>query len=251
MSRGRLLLIPLQMLLVSHARAWPPLSIDDPNILDAGQLELILATTATTTDPEDYYQLPLLDMSLGLIQDHVQLSLVVPYVHSNPHSGASARDFGNPEIGVKWRFLNRDKLQLAFAPFYGFAVSREVAAKGIGIDSNYAAFPINAEYQIDGRWRLNGEVGYFSFGGEPDRWGYGTALAYRAWENCDFLFELAGSVNNDFDEHVLEGRMGFDLTLNRSLHLLFAVATGIRAPAEANDINLDIFLGLQYLYPGE
>jgi hypothetical protein len=53
--------------------------MDDPGILLPGQWEIIAAATQTSTDAGDVYQAPLLDVSLGLIEDRVQIALVVPF----------------------------------------------------------------------------------------------------------------------------------------------------------------------------
>jgi hypothetical protein len=51
---------------VPGAFAGPPLTIDDPGILDPGQWEIIGAVTGATSDTVDVYELPLLDVSYGL-----------------------------------------------------------------------------------------------------------------------------------------------------------------------------------------
>ena len=61
--------------------AGPPLTIDDPGILQPGGLEIILAADGAKTDAIKTYDFPVLDMSLGLT-DNIQMSVVpVSYTH--------------------------------------------------------------------------------------------------------------------------------------------------------------------------
>jgi hypothetical protein len=61
-------------------------------------------------------KLPVLDVSLGVIDQQVQIGATYPYVIADPEGQDSDSDFGNLELGVKWRFWNSEDLQVAFAP---------------------------------------------------------------------------------------------------------------------------------------
>ena len=111
------------------AVAGPPLSIDDPGVLDPGRWEIIGATTLTSGSQGDYWQAPLLDVSLGVIEDHVQIGFVYPYAHADSGDEGLQSDFGNAEIGVKWRFYKTERLQMALAPYHAFGVSTRTAGK--------------------------------------------------------------------------------------------------------------------------
>jgi hypothetical protein len=231
---------------LSPTLAGPPLSIDDPGILDPLQLEAIVATTLVSTDAGDYYQVPVLDISLGFIQDYAQVSLVYPFVYSASNDGGSASDFGNLELGVKWRFLNSTRLQLAFAPYYAFGVPGSTAEKGIGDDTDVVFFPVNAEYQINEKWRLNGEVRYASVDGGDNNWGYGAAMAYARDQRWELLFELSGATGTDFDNGSLEARVGFDAGVTETFHILFSMGTGLSEPSGEDKLDYDVFLGFQF-----
>jgi len=247
----RALFWPFAALALLHAfsatSAGPPLSIDDPGILDPWHLEVITATTVTSTNAGDFYQVPLFDVSLGVIRDYVQVAVVYPYVNVASDDGGSEWDFGNLQVGAKWRFLNSDRLQMAFAPSYAFGVSRSVAEKGLGDNTDVVVFPVNAEYQINATWRLNGEALYASVDDGDDEWGYGAAVAYALNERWELLFELSGTTDSDFDTDFLEARVGFDAALTESVHLLFSMATGLRQSSGEDELDYDIFLGFQFL----
>lgn len=227
--------------------AGPPLSIDDPGVLDAWHWEIIGATTLTSGSDGDYWQAPVLDVSLGVIENYVQVGFVYPYAHADSGNGGTQSDFGNAEFGVKWRFFNNERVQMAFAPYHAFSVSARTAARGIGNESDATVLPINAEYRVDDRWSLNGEVRYVDVDNASNEWGYGVAVAFAPNDRWTLLAEVAGASDTDFDNDFLELRAGFDAALNDSFHVLFSMATGIKEPSGAGKLDYDVFLGLQFL----
>ena len=230
----------------SMALAGPPLSIDDPGVLAAWHWEIIGATTLTSSSGGDYWQVPLLDVSLGVIEDYVQVGLVYPYAHADSGGGGTRSDFGNTEFGVKWRFFRNERLQLAFAPYHAFGVSTRTAARGIGDEHDATVLPINAKYRVNDRWALNGEIRYVSIDDASNEWGYGAAVAFAPNARWTLLAEVAGASDTGFDNDFLELRAGFDMTVTDSLHVLFSIATGIEEPNGAGQLDYDVFLGLQF-----
>ncbi len=225
--------------------AGPPLTMDDPGILAPGQWEIIAAGTFASSSAGDVYQAPLLDVSLGVIEDSVQVALVLPWEHVSFDGSSSVTDFGNVEFGVKWQFFNRDRLQVAVAPYRIFGVSGATAEKGIGDDRDATVIPLDAQYQLGEAWTLNGEIAFANFHGGDDAWEYGVALAYAPGARMAWLAELYGTANEDLDQDWLELRAGFDATLSDDLHLLFAVAAGIDAPTAADELDAAVYLGIQ------
>jgi len=235
------------MIECSPTWAGPPLSIDDPGILDQGQFEIITAATMTSTDGGEFHELPLLDVSFGLVKDYVQVSAGMTYVNVAPDGGMSERDFGNSGVGLKFRFINNDRLQVAFAPAYVFGVSRGAAQKGVGDIADVAVYPINAEYQLNDAWRLNGELGYARSGEGDEEWGYGFAVARILNERRELLFEVTGSSDDLLGSEFMQARVGIDSALTDSLNLLFSIGTGLREPDFAESTNIDVFLGLKFV----
>lgn len=232
----------------STALAGPPLSIDDPGILDPGQLELIAAVTSTETDSGDVSQLPILDMSIGVIEDYLQVGVAFSHVHVRPNDGRSERDFGSPALAFKWRFVNGEKLQMSISPYYVFGISRSAESNGIGDSADVAVFPVNAEYGINEKWRLNGEVSYARIQDDEAQWYYGAAVGYAANSRWDLLLEVAGTSDSTFNTDFVEIRAGFDASLSKSFHLLFSMATGLHRARGEDELDLDVFLGVQYLH---
>lgn len=155
--------------------AGPPLVIDDPGILDCGQWEIIVAGSTVGTDNVDVYEI-VLDVSVGL-SANTQLSVAVPYVEANPAGDTSTRDISNPSVGFKWRFVNTDNLQVAFAPAYAFGITLSAALRGVGDTGNILFLPVNFEYAL-GNWTLNGEFGYVATEADFDGYAYGAAIGH-------------------------------------------------------------------------
>jgi hypothetical protein len=227
--------------------AGPPLSIDDPGILEVGQFEFIAAVTMTTVDGGNFHELPLLDISVGLVQNYVQGSVGLAHVYILPDGERSERDFRSPEVGFKFRFVNRGGLQAAFAPAYVFGVTSSAAEKNVGDIADVVILPINVEYQLTNRWRFNGELGYAHFDDGRGEWGYGVAAAHNIDERLELHFELSGLAVNLFDADFMQVRVGIDSTLSESLHLLFSIGTGVRAPTPEDRVDLDVYLGFKLL----
>jgi hypothetical protein len=224
--------------------AGPPLAIDDPGVLDPGQWEIIVAATMASTPEGEGYEAPILDVSYGLTPN-TQASIVYQYVFVEPDIGTSESDFGNLGVGYKWRFINNDNLQIAFAPAYAFGVSSSKAAQGIGDETDALFLPLDLQYDF-GPWSLLAEFGYESVESDQDAWAYGAALMRMVGERTQVMFELYGGADTDFDNDELNFHIGVDVELVTDLHLLASAGSGLREPRGATELDFDIFLGLQY-----
>lgn len=231
----------------SPAFSGPPLTLDDPGILDTGQWEFITAATNTETDGGDFYQVPLVSISLGLIENKWQAGISIPYAHAAPADSSSAWDFGNLNVGAKWRFLDQGRLQMAFAPYYAFGVSSSTAQDGIGHEVDIVVLPVNAACQINDTWRLNSELRYLRPDAGDSGWGYGTSVAYVLNRRHELLFELAGASDKNFGNRSLNVRVGVDAAVTDAFHFLFSVGTGLNAPNGTSELNHDLFLGFKLL----
>lgn len=229
--------------------AGPPLTIGDTGILDVGQWEIIAATTVVSSNGDDFYQLPVLDVSLGVIKDRLQVSLVQPYAHVDSDDGDWERGLGNLELGLQWRFLDIGNVQIALAPSYTFGAGGSAAERGVGDRAAVAALPVNVEVQINDNWRFNGEVTYSMVdgGGEEDAVGYGAAIAYSASDQWELLMEISGSSDTRFDNGFLDVRIGFDVAASETFHVLFSIGTGVREPRGEDALDREVWFGLQWL----
>ena len=219
--------------------------MEDPGVLAPGQWEIITAGTYTSTSGGDAYQLPLLDISLGIIEDKVQVAMVLPWEHVSPNIGPSSSDFGSVEVGVKCQFFSSERLQMALAPYQVFGVSQGTADKGIGSDVDVTVLPLNAQYQLSDTWTLNGELSFANVHGGNDEMGYGAAVSFAPGGRYTWLAEVYGGADTSFNDHSFELRAGVDVELRDDLHLLFAAATSVDAPTAGEELDAGVYVGIQ------
>ncbi len=224
--------------------AGPPLTINDPGILDSGQWEIIGAVTGSGTDNIDIYQ-AILDVSVGLTEN-TQLSAVYPYAWVDPTGDDSHTHFGNLAIGFKWRFYDGERLQLAFAPAYAFGIVLSAALRGIGNDTDILFLPVNFASSLGGDWTLNGEFGYVSTQDDTDGFGYGIAIGYPVGAKTRMMFELYGGSDTDFEQDRLNFNVGLDHRIGSAWHLLGAAGAGLREPDSRDKLDFNVYLGVQY-----
>ena len=127
-----------------------------------------------------------------------------------------------------------------------FGVTRSLAERGLGDDSDTLLLPLAAEYRINNRLRLNPSLGYASVDEGEDEWAYSAALAYALNSRWELLCELAGATDTDFDDDTLDVRAGFDFAIRDDFHLLFSAATGLREPRGEGGLDYDLYVGLQW-----
>jgi hypothetical protein len=225
------------------ALAGPPLTIDDPGILDPGSFEIILAGATERRDSGDTHLLPILDVSYGLSADF-QLSAVATRIAVDPEEGSSKSDFGPAALGVKWRFLDRNDLQMSVGPYHEFLLRDGAADREVTEDLDIWVLPVQLQYQL-GDWRLNAEIGYSVVRDDTDEWGYGIAVAHPFGERLELMTEFSGGATREFDESATAWLVGFDFAMSDSLHLLGSGGASLHEAGD-DDVDLQTYLGLQW-----
>ena len=236
---GALMTVVLQL----PAHAGPPLTIDDPGILDPGTFEIIVASSLETRDSGDQWFWPILDVSCGLGPD-LQLGVVATRVVVDPDPGSRKSDFGPAAVGLKWRFLDAGDLQMSVAPFVETLLREGAVDRGVINDVDVWALPVQWQYQLD-EWRLNAELRYVAVSGETNEWGYGVAVARPVNERIELMAELHGGADRSLDDHGVLYRFGADVALSERWHLLMALGGSIDEPGD-DDIELQGYFGLQW-----
>lgn len=225
------------------AVAGPPLSIDDPDILEPGQFEVILAGTVEKGASERVWELPLVDLSFGLTPQ-VQLSAVASRIVLDPDDGSRKSDFGTGSIGLKWRFIEAAALQVSVAPFFETELREGAVERGVVEDVETWTLPVQGQYEF-GSWRLNGELAYTAARGAMDEWAFGVAASWPVSTVLTAMVELHGAAEPGFNETAGYLRIGADIALSESWHVLGALGRGIHEPGEA-DTDLLGYFGIQW-----
>jgi outer membrane receptor protein involved in Fe transport len=225
------------------ALAGPPLTIDDPGILDPGSFEVIVAAAIDSRDSGDSVLFPILDVSYGLSQN-IQLAAVATRIAYDPDDGSSKSDFGPGAVSVKWRFLERDAMQMSVAPFLETQLRDGAVDRGVTEDLDAWVLPVQFQYEWP-NLRLNAEVRYAAVHDEGDEWGYGVALAYPLAERLEALVEVHGGADYRLDDASWLYRVGIDLALTERWHILAAAGSSFDEPGD-DDLDVQGYLGLQW-----
>jgi outer membrane receptor protein involved in Fe transport len=236
---GALMTVLLQL----PAQAGPPLSIDDPGILDPGAFEIIVASAFESRDSGEQWLLPILDVSYGLGPD-LQLGVVATRAVADPDEGSRKSDFGPASVGIKWRFLDAGALQMSVAPFFETLLRDGAADRGVVEDVDAWVLPVQWQYQL-AEWRLNAELRYAAISGDDNEWGYGVAAAYPVSENLELMGELHGGADRSLDDRGALYRLGADLRLSERWHLLVSAGAAFDEPGD-DDTDLQGYFGLQW-----
>lgn len=225
------------------AFAGPPLSIDDPGILDPGKFEIIVAGASASRESGDELLLPIVDVSYGWSPD-IQLAFVATRAVTDPDGGERKSDFGPAAAGVKWRFLNQERLQMSLAPFFEFLPRDGAADREVAEDLNAWVLPMQLQYEFT-NWRLNTEVGYILEHDAGDAWKFGAAAAYPVNDRVEALVELRHDTDVEFDERETSYLVGIDFSMTESWHLLASAGAALHESGD-DDVDLRTFLGLQW-----
>lgn len=222
----------------------PPLSIDDPEILTPGELEIIVAGTLEDTDSGKRYLLPVLDLSYGL-SENVQASAILTRAVNDPAQGSSKSDLGPGAIGVKWRFLARERLQMSVAPYYERHLRNGAVDRGVTDEIEAWVLPIELQYELTA-WRFNAEVRYAAIEHAGNEWSYGVAAAYPVTERLELMGEVHGGADRELRDDQLAYRFGLDFAATPTFHLLASVGAGLDETEDDEDLDLQAYLGLQW-----
>jgi hypothetical protein len=223
--------------------AAPPLTFDDPGILDRGQMEIILLVEGERTSERRIWQLPALDFSMG-ISDNVQVAAVLPRTVSDPRGQSSRSGPGVGELGIKWRFVDRDSVALAIAPVMAFNLGDASVDRGVVEETRALSVPLVFEWSLE-TWRLGAEFGYVFEREGADELSWGLSAIRPLGERIEVLAAITGGPDRKFADHGSSVRLGIDVAIRDGLRLLFALGTGLED--EPDSIDLDGYLGIKWI----
>lgn len=240
---GGRLLIALAGLLAAlsagtaHAQGGPPLITDDPGTPGDGNWEVNLAVTYERLRDERVVEAPLLDVNYG-VGERLQLKAEVPFVWQDDlEADERLEEFGNPQFGVKWRFVDERDSDVAVSVY----PQLELHTPDVSF-----LLPVQIARHF-GRWGVNGEVGYNLVEADEDEWIYGVAVSYEVSEKLELLGEVHGEADEDFEEDQLVFNLGFRYGVTENLGLLFAAGRSLRQSGE-DEPDLLVYAGVQFTF---
>ena len=144
-----------------HAQGGPPFFTTDPGTPGNGNWEINVAAAANRQSGTSAYQLPQLDVNLG-VGERVQLSAEIPYVRLSASGAPQQQGWSNALLGAKWRFLDQGEggWQVATFPQLETAGSARAQRDGLASDGPRWLLPLEVAHRL-GPLDVNLEAGYY------------------------------------------------------------------------------------------
>src|SRR5438128_9096998 len=142
------------------AQGGPPLLTDDPETPGNGHWEINVAWTLSQKQNARLFAIPLIDINYGLGQ-HIQLKAEVPWLVLKERRGGTQSGFGSANLGVKWRFLDKDRHGFAMStyPQLEIRTSASSVRRGLVEQGSELLLPVEISREL-GPGTINGELGY-------------------------------------------------------------------------------------------
>jgi hypothetical protein len=137
--------------------------------------EVFVATQNLWSHDDSSGALPYFELNYGIVPN-VELHLQVPLEYDRTRPGGTFHfGYGDTELGVKWRFLDEDKLfagcpELAISPLFEIPTGNHLSGLGNGQAQYFLpVFAGKSWGQENRQWELYGGGGYWiNLGGGPD-----------------------------------------------------------------------------------
>lgn len=236
----------LLLIRLAHAQGGPPFLTNDTGTPGNGNWELNAGAMMTRDAGGSSYQLPQLDVNLGL-GERVQLSYEVPYVVQSASGEPRRTGFSNALLGVKWRLLDQGEggWQVATFPQVQSAGSALAQREGIAIDGPRLLVPVEVAKRI-GPLEVNFEAGYFLPRNGPHERFFGLILGRELTP----AFELDGEFYDDRASDASPNDTTLDVGFRYKLHpafvLMFMAGRSVHGDSEGHAQFMG-YLGLQVL----
>ena len=240
-----LLITELLMPCGARADAGPPYLTNDPGTPGDGHWEINLASMQTIERAQASYELPQIDINLG-VGERIQLSYEIPYVVQTSSGGPRESGWSNTTIGVKWRFLDQGEggWQVSTFPQLQAAGSTAAQRTGIAVDGPRLLLPLEVARTV-GPLSLNFEAGYYRPWHGPEE----RILGVVAGRSVTARLELDAEIYNDHvlgSENVTTADVGGRFKLARGFILLFMAGRSLGATS-TGQVQFLGFLGIQIL----
>ena len=234
----------LVLLTVVPAFAGPPLLTDDPDTPGDKHWEINVAFTLEKLQTESTYETPLIDLNYG-VGDNIQIKYEVPWLIFQEQGAGTKSGAGNSLAGVKWRFLDEEKIgvNMSTYPQFEFNPPTSSARRGLVDEGTNLLLPVEVSKKF-GPFLVNGELGYTIRQHEDDEWFYGLICGYQIQENLTFLGEIHGGATKEFKANEVVFNIGTQWDFTKKYGLLASAGRGF-SRAASDEPNLLLYLGLQ------
>lgn len=239
--------IALVGLPTARAQGGPPMLTDDPGTPGDKHWEINVASTFTHTRSGDQsLGLPLLDINYG-VGEHLQLKYEGPWLVGRAAGDKATNGYGNPEIGVKWRFVDEEKSGVDVSTYPQLSFNNAASSRRGLVDPG-STFLLPFEFHGKaGQLEWNAEIGREFQSRESDEWLYGFAVGRELNEHFEFAVEIHGEGKFATNDDQLIANLGGRLKLDEHRTLLCSAGRSLNHLHGA-EFNFVGYLGLQFTY---
>lgn len=191
------LLVLTALSLFAGAQGGPPFITNDPGTPGDGNWEINIMTYSERHPAARIFNAPILDLNYG-VGSRIQLTYEVPYLVEGTDGGPTRSGLGKSLPGVKWRFYDSDKKNLAVSIFPQLEFNNPSASLQRGlVDYNTRFYlPVQVSKKI-GPLQVNPEAGYIFASGKGSGWFTGLVVLREVNKRMEFAGELYNSANTD------------------------------------------------------
>ena len=223
---------------------------DDPGTPGSGAWEINFAYLEQRNRQERLRSFPHVDFNYGL-GDHIQLKYETGWLFTDaPEGGGVKSGLDNSLLGLKWRFLDRERsgLDMSVYPQLQVENSTGSVARGIAEPGPNLFLPLEVGRDF-GKTRLIGELGYQYFRARENEWVVGLLGAVEVSEALELLAEV-----RSFSEKLLNGgdvvvNLGLRRALSSRFKLLASMGSGLTNGPETP--TFIAYLGVQMVLGGK
>jgi hypothetical protein len=196
------------VIVAAAAQAGPPFVTDDPETPPLHGWEINIPITLEHESGEKVLQTPLFDINYGY-RGNVQLKVEFALVNVRLDGDRTERGLSDTSVGVKWRFLEEDRLLPQMAVYPQVTLPTGDDQRGLGEGKPSYRLPLVVQKSW-GRWTVFGNVGAAlqSRPGSRDFWFHGLTVVREVSPSLELGVEEYGNSPTDRDERT---SMGFNL----------------------------------------
>src|SRR5205823_11689975 len=210
------------------AQGGPPLLTDDPETPGNRHWEINVAWTLSQKQNERLFAIPLIDINYGLGQ-HIQLKAEVPWLVLQERRGGTQSGIGSTNVGVKWRFLDKDRHGFAMStyPQLEMRTSASSVKRGLIEQGSELLLPIEISQKL-GPVTIDGEVGYQVVQRDKDEVLYGLVVGGEINNRLELVGEIHGTAKRNFASNELIFNVGGRFKMSKHYTLLFSAGRSLR-----------------------
>jgi len=224
------------------AFAGPPYDTDDPEPVDFKHWELYCSSIGTSSEGITMGTAPHVEVNYGVVPN-VQLHVIAPLSFYSIKDGETNYGYGTTEVGMKYRFVNKDSGNFQIGIFPLVELPTGNANENLGSAGTQLYLPLWIQKTI-GKWTTYGGGGYwinpsagnknYEFVGWQEQYQFVKSVSV----GTEIYYITPSQVGGNSD---LRFRIGTVIDFNDHNHLLCSIGRSI-----VGNTNLLWYLGYQF-----